>query len=191
MRIPIRNKLDRVLTIFVELQCDQFEVPVGGEAIVRLEDGCPHSIDIDDAWVTIWDEGGTAAIEIIANSDKRVDDALMYTRIWLHRLGAKEEASLIDETVDRLEISDGYLSSRDRVFRAFHAGFLREDEGRSFEEIPSPQDHSLAACYCVGITAARLNRTAREDRAFPELSAAPFDTDTVRSAFANALADGS
>jgi hypothetical protein len=58
MRIPIRNKGGSPLTVFVELQCDQFEVPVGGEAIVRLADGCAHSIDVDRDWVTIWDEGG-------------------------------------------------------------------------------------------------------------------------------------
>jgi hypothetical protein len=52
MHIPIRNKGDRPLTVLVELQCEQFEVPVGGEAIVRPADGRPHSIDVDDAWIT-------------------------------------------------------------------------------------------------------------------------------------------
>ena len=190
MRIPIRNKLDRVLTIFVELECDQYEVPVGGEAIIRLEDGHPHSVDIDDAWVTIWNEGGIATVEIIASSDKRVDDALMYARIWLHRLGAAVEASLIDDTVENLEISEGYFASRDQVFRAFHAGFLREDGTGSPGDVSVPTDHMLAACYCAGTSAGRLNRAAREAKSFPELGAAPFDTDTIQSAFAKALGNG-
>jgi hypothetical protein len=81
MRIPIRNKGKRPLTVFLELQCDQFEVPVGGEAIVRLSDGRPHSIDVDHDWVTIWDEEGDASVEVISNRDKRVDDALMLARV--------------------------------------------------------------------------------------------------------------
>ena len=190
MRLPIRNKLDRVLTIFIELECGQYEVPVGGEAIIRLEDGYPHSIDIDDAWVTIWNEGGLAAVEVIVAIDKRVDDALMYSRIWLHRLGAKTEASLIDDTVENLELSEGYFAARDQVFRAFHSGFLREDAADGDLDAPIPDSHRLAACYCAGTRAGRLNRAAREARSFPELGAAPFDTDAIRSAFAKALGNG-
>lgn len=184
MRIPIRNKGDRPLTIFVELQCDQFEVPVGGEAIVRLADGQPHSIDVDDAWVTIWDESGDASVEVISNSDKRIDDALMLARVWLHGLGAGAEALLIDDTVARLETSIGYFAARDRVFRAFHAGFSGADR-------PSQENETLAACRAAGATAARLNDAARKARSFPELGAAPFETDTVRSAFSRALGNGS
>lgn len=103
VRIPIRNKGTRFLQIFVELQCDQFEVPIDGEAIVRLADGRPHSIDVDDAWITIWDEGGDASVEVISNAEKRIDDALMLARVWLHRLGAESEASLIDNAVDKFE----------------------------------------------------------------------------------------
>ncbi|WP_426387618.1 hypothetical protein [Sphingobium sp. R-21] len=58
MRLPIRNYLSTPLTIFIEPICDQYEVPVGGEAIVTLEDGHPHSIDVHpDQWVSIWNEG--------------------------------------------------------------------------------------------------------------------------------------
>jgi len=57
MRLPIRNKSARKLTVFMEPLCDQYEVPAGGEAIIRLEDGPAHSIDVDGDWVTIWDEG--------------------------------------------------------------------------------------------------------------------------------------
>lgn len=127
MRIPIRNKSDRALTVFVELQCDQFEVPVGGEAIVRLADGRPHSIDVDRDWVTIWDEEGDASVEVISNSDKRVDDALMLVWVWLHRMGAQSDALLLDDTVKSLEPSIGYFAARDRVFQAFYAGFSGHD----------------------------------------------------------------
>lgn len=184
MRIPIRNKADRPLTIFVELQCDEFEVPVGGEAIVRLTDGRPHSIDVDDAFVTIWDEGGDAEIEVISSGDKRIDEALSLVRVWLHRLGAKAEALLIDDTVERLEPSIGYFRARDRVFRAFHAGFSGGDSIRE-------EDEKLAACCRAGATAARLNDAARTAQSFPELGAAPFDTDTAQSAFKRALGNGS
>jgi len=58
MRLPIRNYLSTPLTIFIEPICDQYEVPVGGEAIVTLEDGHPHSIDVHpDQWVSVWNEG--------------------------------------------------------------------------------------------------------------------------------------
>ncbi len=184
MRIPIRNKGTRPLQIFVELQCDQFEVPVDGEAIVRLTDGRPHSIDIDDEWLTIWDEGGDASVEVISNTDKRIDDALMLARIWLHRLGAESEASLIDNAVDKFETGIGYFAARDIVFRAFHGGFSSEGNR-------SQEDETLAACWHAGATAARLNDAARNARSFPELGAAPFDTDTARSAFKRALGDGS
>lgn len=182
MRLPIRNKGDRPLTVFIELQCDQFEVPVGGEAIIRLAKGHPHSIDIDDAWVTIWDEGGNASVEVISSDDKRVDDALMLVRIWLHRLGAYDEALLIDDAVERLELSVGYFSARDQVFRSFHNGF---SNGESTSCDPS----ALTACYLAGATAARLNEAARKARSFPELGCGPFDTDTARSAFSRVLSD--
>lgn len=58
MRLPIRNYLSSSLTIFIEPICDQFEVPAGGEAVVTLEDGRPHSIDVHpDNWISIWNEG--------------------------------------------------------------------------------------------------------------------------------------
>jgi hypothetical protein len=58
MRLPIRNYLETSLTIFIEPICDQYEVPPGGEAVVTLDDGHPHSIDVHpDNWVSIWNEG--------------------------------------------------------------------------------------------------------------------------------------
>jgi hypothetical protein len=180
MRMPIRNKGDRPLTVLVELQCDQFEVPVGGEAIVRLEDGRPHSIDLEDGWVTIWDEGGDASVEVITSGDKRIDDALMLVRVWLPRLGADDEALLINGAVEAFELTVGYFAARDRVFRAFYEGFANE-------ECTSSADTTLNACYRAGVTAARLNGAARKTQSFPELGSAPFDTDTARSAFDRAL----
>ena len=184
MRIPIRNKSESSLTVFVELQCEQFEVPVGGEAIVRLADGRAHSIDVDLDWVTIWDEEGDASVEVISSSDKRVDDALMLARVWLHRMGAGNDALLLDSTVKSLESEIGYFAARDRVFRAFHAGFTGDDA-------PSQNDKTVIACWRAGATAARLNEAARKARTFSELSAAPFDTDAARTAFNRALSNGS
>lgn len=184
MRIPIRNKSEKPLSVFVEPQCDQFEVPVGGEAIVRLADGQPHSIDVDDAWITIWDEGGTASVEVISISDKRIDVALMLAQVWLHRLGAEADALLLEETVESLEPSIGYFAARDRAFRAFYTGFSGED-------VTFQRGETDAACRRAGATAAELNNAARETEIFPELGAAPFDTDTARTAFMQALGNGS
>lgn len=66
MRLPIRNYLSTPLTIFIEPVCDQYEVPAGGEAVVILEDGRPHSIDIHpENWVSVWNEGPEwATVEI-------------------------------------------------------------------------------------------------------------------------------
>lgn len=191
MRLPIRNKRNQTLTIFVEPHCDEFEVPIGGEAIVRLEDGPPHSIDISETQVTIWDEGLDGTVEILAESDKRVDKALMLASMWLHRLGGESEAALIRKTVDDLETEVGYLGARLQVFGAFYDGFRNENAGSSMGDMPlnKRQSEALAACYGAGRTAARLNGTARDNNVFPEFSAAPFDTDTIRLAFERALAD--
>jgi len=88
---------------------------------------------------------------------------------------------LIDDAVERLETSIGYFAARDRVFRTFHAGFAGS-------ECPLQGTESLTACVLAGAVAARLNEAARTARSFPELGAAPFDTDTTRSAFDHALA---
>jgi hypothetical protein len=68
LRLPIRNYLETPLTIFIEPVCDQYEIPAGGEAVVILEDGHPHSIDIHpDNWVSIWNEGPEwATVEMFA-----------------------------------------------------------------------------------------------------------------------------
>lgn len=68
MRLPIRNYLSTPLTIFIEPVCDRHEVPVGGEAVVILEDGHPHSIDVHpDNWVSVWNEGPEWATVEVSN----------------------------------------------------------------------------------------------------------------------------
>lgn len=63
MRLPIRNYLPAPMTVFVEPICDQYEVPAGGEAIITLEDGHPHSIDLHpNNWVSVWNEGFEPAV---------------------------------------------------------------------------------------------------------------------------------
>jgi hypothetical protein len=65
MRLPFRNYHPTPLTIFIEPECDQYEVPAGGMAIVTLEDGLPHSIDVHpEQWISIWSEGGKGKVEI-------------------------------------------------------------------------------------------------------------------------------
>ncbi len=187
MRLPIRNKTEKALTIFVELQCDQFEVPVGGEAIIRLADGPPHSIDVSEGWVTVWDEDGSATVEIVTESDMGIDDALRLAQTWLHRLGAESEAMLVGKLVDDLEITAGYLGARVQVFGAFYRGFSNEEQGGSDNAQGRQINSDLEGCYRAGVTAARLNRVARERNSFPELGAAPMDTVTVRSAFDRAV----
>lgn len=188
MRLPIRNHSRESLTVLIEPMCYEHPLAVGEEAIVRLEDGLPHSIDISEGWVTIWDEGCNATVEVVSKSDKSVDDALDLAATWLYRLGAERESWLIRAAIDELECVSGYFSARARVFAAFYDGFLRIDGERFTEPRPEWRGETLEACYQAGLTAAELNRSARQDRSHAELGAAPFDTDTVQSEFSNAAA---
>lgn len=189
MRLPIRNKSSRPLTLFLEMICDEREIPPGGMAIVRIADGALDSIDVHDGQVTIWDDSCEATIEVVSESDMRVDDAIMLARCWLNGFGASDEAQLIGETVDVLEPVVGYFKARRQIFAAFHDGFASEEGNMPVSE--EPEDARLAACYRAGVIAARHNDTARRKRSYPHLNAsAPLDTDTVRSAFARALVDG-
>ena len=62
MKLPIRNYSSMPLTLFIEPYCEQHEIPPGGEAVVTLDDGEPHSLDFHpDNWVSLWDEGWTKA----------------------------------------------------------------------------------------------------------------------------------
>jgi len=74
VKLPIRNYLPVPLTLFIEPWCDQYEIPPGGEAVVTLEDGRPHSIDfLPNNWVSLNDEGmaatATATVEIYPDRD--------------------------------------------------------------------------------------------------------------------------
>ena len=68
MKLPIRNFGSKPLTLFIELQCDEYEVPVNGEAIVTLEDGRSHSMEVRDDLFVIYDEGCNAEVEIVERS---------------------------------------------------------------------------------------------------------------------------
>ena len=66
MRLPIRNHGSTIQTIFIEPLCEQYDVPVGGSALVILEDGRPHTIDVHpENWLSIWNESSKdAQVEI-------------------------------------------------------------------------------------------------------------------------------
>jgi len=74
--MPIRNYLPNSLTLFIEPICEQHEIPSGGEAIITLEDGQPHSLDYHpEDWISLWDEGRNlrAVVEVYPDQDfKRV-----------------------------------------------------------------------------------------------------------------------
>ncbi len=65
VKLPIRNRTSKPLSLVIEVHATEFEVPVGGEAIVFLEDDRPHSIDVWNDQVTVWNEGeDEAEVEI-------------------------------------------------------------------------------------------------------------------------------
>jgi len=64
MKLPIRNLGTKPLRIFMEVYCDEYEVPPGGEAIITLDEGL-ESIDVYEDQVTVWDKGWKAQIEIV------------------------------------------------------------------------------------------------------------------------------
>ncbi len=71
MRLPIRNHTANTITLFIEPQCRQHDIPPGGEAIVTLEDGRPHSIDLhSEQWVSLWDEGTSPLAEVSVYPDQ-------------------------------------------------------------------------------------------------------------------------
>jgi hypothetical protein len=57
VKLPIRNYTDKPLGLFIEPMCDEYDIPPGGEAIVVLVDGHPHSIDVHEGLVAVWNEG--------------------------------------------------------------------------------------------------------------------------------------
>lgn len=187
MRLPIRNKGAEALTVWIEPWCEQYDVPVGGEAIVSLEDGEPHSIDIYEHGVTIWNEGDRATVEVLTENDQSLDHALMLVRVWLYRFGADDDATRLDQSVSALELSDGYLGARAKAFGAFYQGFQSSDPSVSIAAMEKLKNDTLIACFRVGADAAHRNRLARGEASFPGLGGlGPFDTDTARSSFERA-----
>lgn len=184
MRLPIKNNFDRPLTVFMEPMCNQFEIPPGGEAIVRIEDGFLGPIEFEDAWVTIYDTSCCASVEIVSDQDRKFDGALRLASTWLFNLGAITEGKLIDDVVEELEPISGYLDARKQVFISFYDGFKSLKRRNSSNG--SPPDANLAACRQAGVVAARLNEAARLSFSFPGFGIGPLDTDLVKSAFASA-----
>jgi len=65
LKLPIRNLTQRPIKLFIEVECDEYEIPPGGEAVVILEKDRPHSIDLMDDMIVVWNEGcGFAVVEI-------------------------------------------------------------------------------------------------------------------------------
>ncbi len=192
MRLPIRNKTDWALHIFIEPWCDDYEVPPKGEAFVHLEDGLPHSIDVFDGQVSIWSEGAEGAkVDVVSEGDQSIAQALSLARVWLFQLGGRDVAMWMEEALDRLEISEGYLISRARTFAAFHAGFTAkeaEQKPKGPELAAWSGENDLAAAWIAGGAAAWLNRRARLRFAFPGWGKGPLDTDHARESFARAMA---
>lgn len=80
MRLPIRNYRAEPITLCVEPLCDEYEIPAGGTAIVILQDGRPHSIDIHpDRWITLWDEGSDPEAEVSIYDTHQFDSGLSNT----------------------------------------------------------------------------------------------------------------
>ena len=192
MRLPIRNKTDRPLHIFIEPWCDDYELLPGGEAFVHLGDGLPHSFDVYDGQVTIWNEGNDpATVEVVPEEGHSVAEALQLARVWLCQLGAKDAADEMADALQRLEGSEGYLKARARVFATFHGGFRAKEAERKpgSPVLPLwPGEGSLAAAWIAGGAAAWLNRRARRRFAFPGWGKGPLDTDHARESFARAMA---
>lgn len=61
MKLPIRNYHTTPLTILIEPYALTYEVPPGGQAIIKLDDGCSHSIDLHPGQhISVWDDGGSS-----------------------------------------------------------------------------------------------------------------------------------
>jgi hypothetical protein len=65
VKLPIVNRTDKPLTIFMEIYCNEYEVPPGGEAILDLDEW-PEAIEVHEGQVSIWDKGFNSPVEINA-----------------------------------------------------------------------------------------------------------------------------
>ena len=193
MRLPIRNHTSAPVTLFIEPLCDQYEIPPGGEAIVTLDDGEPHSLDYHpENWVSLWNEGASeAVVEVVSKEQKVVVEALAFSHGWLQHYGRQGEAAAKDlaAAVDREEKATGYLLARFAAYRAFRDGFrAKEAEVRPHgAELPAwPGSERLSGAYAAGGTAAYFNRRTRLKPRLIELRQAPFDTDVALALFEEA-----
>lgn len=93
MKLPIRNYTSTPLTLFIEPHCNQHEIPPGGEAIVILSDGKPHSLDFrPENWVSpcFGAEGAGRGTRMMAYDFERwvANEALSRRNPWLRRVYA-------------------------------------------------------------------------------------------------------
>ena len=66
MRLPIRNRGSKPFALVIEVHADEYTIPTGGTAIVTLEDGLPHEIDVWEDQITVWNAGNEQAeVELI------------------------------------------------------------------------------------------------------------------------------
>jgi len=67
---PIRNRGSKPLPLLIEVRCKEYTVPIGGEAIVTLDDSRAHSIDVHaEDFITVWNEGKEQADVEIASPE--------------------------------------------------------------------------------------------------------------------------
>jgi len=193
MKLPIRNRTSRPLTLFIEPYCDEHEIPPDGEAIVTLADGEPHSLDIHpENWVSLWDEGKCpGVVEVVSKEQNAVVDALAFVRGWLRHFGpeGKAAATEIDDAVAHAEDSSGYVGARLATYSAFRDGYRLKQAQAEPTGAALPKwsgREPLAGAYRAGGIAALFNHRVRRQPSLIELGEPPFDTDVARRKFAEA-----
>ena len=73
MRLPIRNLTSQPIRLFIEPECDNYEIPVGGGAVLKISNG-PHSIDIREDEVIFWNNGNSfSTVEISSTSPTDIE----------------------------------------------------------------------------------------------------------------------
>ena len=190
MKLPIRNRTSTPLTLFIEPHCDQHEISAGGEAIVTLDDGETHSLDIHpENWVSLWNEGASlAVVDVVSKEQNTVVDALAFARMWLYRFGPQGEAAArdMDDAVERLEEAKGYVLAHFAVYKAFRQGYRRKANEIEPDGAVLPKwsgSEALAGAYHAGGVAAYFNHRTQRDPSLIELGKPPFDTEVARLKF--------
>jgi hypothetical protein len=192
MKLPIRNRTASPLTLFIEPNCHQFEIPPEGEAIVTLDDGPAHSLDFhSENWVSLWNEGGEAVVDIVSKEQQSVVDALNFARMWLFQYGSLGEAAAkeLDDAVKAGERARGYVETRFAVYRAFRVGFRAKAAEAEPSDARLPDwsgGKALAGAYRAGGVAAYCNYRTRLEPKLIELGEPPFDTEVALEKFSDA-----